>query len=1204
MKQIYKNLPFCLLLILLTVASATSFAQLPAVNHTSARAGNWDTGNTWSPQQTNFVGLTARTNHAITLRANSPNWTIQTLYIGNEGSIVYQGGNQKQIIGNVIIEEGGVFTAPGGNGTLVSGSVTVSGGTLNLNNMVINGDLTVTDGSVTGSGSISGTLTIEGGTYDSPTQGGAGTVITGGNVQSSNIVISQNSTLTSNLSFTAGGTLTINEGVTLNTAGFQIITPTTVNVNGTLQFPNAGGLQGATGAITGSPTLNLGANSTIHYSASTGSQTVTGRAYQNLSLSGEGLKNAAGNITVNRVLNLGSNPNQNRGQLEMTIDYGDYATVQERDNTSPFNNLNSYVLTMASGATTVGEGDVTGRINRTAITANTELTFGNANTSLTFSNTGTLPSEIEVISTIGDNGLHVDKPDAVKRLYQVLRVGGAEPNTFTVKFAYQASELNGNTAADLVTWDHHIPYGGITPHEHGKTSQSVANNWVQLSGHGIGYLSTKNSTTFTKYWMLSETLEESEFVWEGAFLGDASNWFNVSNWRGGMVPDANSANVIIPSNANVMPVLTADVFAQNLTIQEDATFDAGNAVITLTGGPAESGGIGTFSNNGTFIKGTSKVVFTSSNATIGGDADFFNLEVANNAVVTPEVSSTLTIGGTITQVGSGSLRAASTNSTIIFEGDNQTIQNLNGGVQGYYNLVLNGENITLPNSLQIKGNFTANKQPITPANSTVIFDGDNEQIVGGLSSLSFQNLLIDNDNTVSLNANITVQNELFTPSGKIKLNDKGITLKGETTAEFIGSTEAKITIEDNSDEVNLIFDSSTENASTLENFSLINSTGEINLLSNLKVIDRALINNTVISTGVASLDLGASGLLSEINNGYLKGSVKANKNMIFVEQPYDFNGIGISITTNQTIAGETEVERITGQTFLGEAESTSASRLYKVNPTNNENLDATVVLTYRAIELASLGEDFEDEEIVEDRLSVFKRPIGGDASQWLQIPSNNVSVSVGAVSGTLTITELPNFSEITFGDKDAPLSNQILPVELVFFRGEPKSGKVQLLWKTASEINNHFFEIVRMGSTRNQETVGVVYGQGTTSTATYYTFEDENPMQGLNYYQLIQTDFDGTIKAYGPVVVNVSDAQNFALISKQQRGSWFNFLLSVEPNDPVLIEVFETNGKLLYSQETQVEYHSLNFEFSAPKNGMYLARFTQNNDTFTEKFVY
>lgn len=95
-----------------------------------------------------------------------------------------------------------------------------------------------------------------------------------------------------------------------------------------------------------------------------------------------------------------------------------------------------------------------------------------------------------------------------------------------------------------------------------------------------------------------------------------------------------------------------------------------------------------------------------------------------------------------------------------------------------------------------------------------------------------------------------------------------------------------------------------------------------------------------------------------------------------------------------------------------------------------------------------------------------------------------------------------------------------LPVDLVSFTAVPNEKKVDLKWTTATELNNDFFTVERTLDGEIFETVAVVNGAGNTSNQSNYTCEDRNPYNGLSYYRLTQTDYDGKSKSYDLVSVN------------------------------------------------------------------------------------
>jgi hypothetical protein len=92
-----------------------------------------------------------------------------------------------------------------------------------------------------------------------------------------------------------------------------------------------------------------------------------------------------------------------------------------------------------------------------------------------------------------------------------------------------------------------------------------------------------------------------------------------------------------------------------------------------------------------------------------------------------------------------------------------------------------------------------------------------------------------------------------------------------------------------------------------------------------------------------------------------------------------------------------------------------------------------------------------------------------------------------------------------------------LPVELTRFDATAKPQGVRLDWATASEKNSDRFEIQRSATGEAYQTIGTVKSQGTSSSATTYSFVDGQALSGRAYYRLRQVDADGTA-AYSPVV--------------------------------------------------------------------------------------
>jgi hypothetical protein len=87
-----------------------------------------------------------------------------------------------------------------------------------------------------------------------------------------------------------------------------------------------------------------------------------------------------------------------------------------------------------------------------------------------------------------------------------------------------------------------------------------------------------------------------------------------------------------------------------------------------------------------------------------------------------------------------------------------------------------------------------------------------------------------------------------------------------------------------------------------------------------------------------------------------------------------------------------------------------------------------------------------------------------------------------------------------------------LPVELLSFSAKKENDDVIIKWSTASEINNDFFTIERSTDGDHWEILKESKGAGNSSSLIEYSELDENPHNGISYYRLKQTDYDGQFK--------------------------------------------------------------------------------------------
>jgi hypothetical protein len=102
-------------------------------------------------------------------------------------------------------------------------------------------------------------------------------------------------------------------------------------------------------------------------------------------------------------------------------------------------------------------------------------------------------------------------------------------------------------------------------------------------------------------------------------------------------------------------------------------------------------------------------------------------------------------------------------------------------------------------------------------------------------------------------------------------------------------------------------------------------------------------------------------------------------------------------------------------------------------------------------------------------------------------------------------------------------------VELLSFTAEVVSQGVALNWTTASEINNDYFTIERSADAVHFEDLLKVNGAGNSTRHCITAHSINKPLQGISYYRLKQTDFDGTSSWSDAVSVFIGSNENITV---------------------------------------------------------------------------
>lgn len=161
---------------------------------------------------------------------------------------------------------------------------------------------------------------------------------------------------------------------------------------------------------------------------------------------------------------------------------------------------------------------------------------------------------------------------------------------------------------------------------------------------------------------------------------------------------------------------------------------------------------------------------------------------------------------------------------------------------------------------------------------------------------------------------------------------------------------------------------------------------------------------------------------------------------------------------------------------------------------------------------------------------------------------------------------------------------------------------VHLIWETASETNNHGFEIEQSRDGRNWHPLGFVNGHGTTQAAQSYAYTDARPLPGVNYYRLRQVDFDGNFEYSGiRSVVMGGSGNGVAVYPNPVKDGLLNVNFPAELEDAATLRIFDASGKLLHREGLANQYNQTGYGYLSA--GIYFIEVTSGYEVWRERLV-
>lgn len=183
-------------------------------------------------------------------------------------------------------------------------------------------------------------------------------------------------------------------------------------------------------------------------------------------------------------------------------------------------------------------------------------------------------------------------------------------------------------------------------------------------------------------------------------------------------------------------------------------------------------------------------------------------------------------------------------------------------------------------------------------------------------------------------------------------------------------------------------------------------------------------------------------------------------------------------------------------------------------------------------------------------------------------------------------------------------NNSVLPIELNHFSARlTASQKVRLDWETEMELNNDFFTVERSQDGKQWEKVATESGAGISNRPLQYSLVDENPLAGLSYYRLKQTDFDGTFSYSDIVSVQLTKKADSKELEYKVFPNPATDVVFVEMAEEASLELLDALGRPVNIRAQNESKAKQTVPLNDLSPGIYYLRIRTDEQQVTEKII-
>lgn len=176
-----------------------------------------------------------------------------------------------------------------------------------------------------------------------------------------------------------------------------------------------------------------------------------------------------------------------------------------------------------------------------------------------------------------------------------------------------------------------------------------------------------------------------------------------------------------------------------------------------------------------------------------------------------------------------------------------------------------------------------------------------------------------------------------------------------------------------------------------------------------------------------------------------------------------------------------------------------------------------------------------------------------------------------------------------------------LPITLKEFTSYLSAKGITLEWVTSTELNNDRIEVLRSIDLVTWVVIGEKEGYGTTSHESYYNFIDNTPLTGVNYYKLVQYDYNGDREEHWIISQNYNnDSYNtLAIYPNPSNGNFTISLNNLGHEEQITYTICSANQTFI----SGVIHHTNTIIETDLDTGIYFLTLYRKNTTLVKKII-